>query len=311
MYILESIIMKKVATFSLVFILMLSTFICAQEDVSSEIVYNRGDISVDAGIDYVTKYFFRGLLVEDDGYIIQPYVQLNFHIVSGCDVEVTAFGGVWASLHGEDVTEQLAQNDPEALNELRLIGGLEFDLYDLLIVTGRYTIYTFPNQSDTGANDDRLEDRHEVSLGIRINDGPLLGGNFSINPFGLLALELYDGNPNVANEGDESFFALFGIEPTIAIALDKDANLLLSLPVTVGYGLANDTYVDNDNNASSYGFTSVGIKATVPLVFIPKRFGQWRFVAGLDAYFLGEAAEDTNDDEEFDLVANFGINMNY
>ncbi|BBM83180.1 hypothetical protein [Candidatus Uabimicrobium amorphum] len=303
--------MKKVATFSLVFILMLSTFICAQEDVSSEIVYNRGDISVDAGIDYVTKYFFRGLLVEDDGYIIQPYAQINFHIVSGCDVEVTAFGGVWASLQGEDVTNQVG-DDPEALNELRIIGGLEFDLYDLLIVTGRYTIYTFPNQSDTGINQDRLEDRHEVSLEVRINDGPLLGlGNFSINPWGLLALELEDGNPNVDNEGDESFFALFGIEPTIAIEIDKGANLLISLPVTVAHALANDTYVDAGGDARSYGFTSVGIKANVPLVFIPKRFGQWRFVAGLDAYFLGEAAEDTNDDEEFDLVANFGIHMNY
>jgi hypothetical protein len=285
--------MKKVATLSLVFILMLSTFIMAEEEVSSEIVYNQGDISLDAGADYLTKYFFRGILVEDDGYIVQPYAQINFHVVSGCDVEVTLFTGVWASLHGEDVTNQVA-DDPEVLNEFRFHSGVQFNLYDLLTISTRYTIYTFPNQSDAGINQDRLEDRHEVSVEVRINDGAILGGNFSINPWMLYAYELHDANPNAANEGDESAFFLFGIEPTIAIEIAQGSNLLISFPVTVGLGGNNNAYVDDQNDGNIYGFTSVGVKASMPLTFIPKRFGDWRLTAGLDAYFLGESAEDKN-----------------
>ncbi|WP_372368493.1 hypothetical protein [Candidatus Uabimicrobium sp. HlEnr_7] len=312
--------MKKVATFSLVLILMLSTFICAEE-VSSEIVYNQGDISVDAGVDYVTKYFFRGILVEDDGYIIQPYAQINFHVVSGCDVEVTLFGGVWASIHGEDITNQVA-NDPEGLNELRLIGGMALDLYDLLTVTTRYTVYTFPNDSDAGINQDRVDDRHEISVEVRINDGAILGGNFSINPWMLFAYELQDGNPNADNEGDESAFILTGIEPTIAIEIAEGSNLLLSLPVTVGFGANNNAYVDDENDGETFGYVSVGAKAVVPLTFIPKRFGDWNVSAGVDVYFLGNAAEDKNlegdnnnngegEGEEFDIVGTFGLNINY
>lgn len=288
---------------------------------TTDVIYNQGDISLDAGVDYVTKYFFRGLLVEDDGYIVQPHAQINFHVVSGCDVEFTLFTGMWASLHGDDVSENNAQ-DPEVVNEFRFMLGAELDLYDMLTVTTTYMIQAFPNGVNTLFGD---EDIHEINVLVELHDGAITKSNFSINPFMMYSYQLHDSNPNANNFSDESAFFLFGVKPTIAVNLMPDVDLAISIPVTIGMGGNNNAYVDAQGDGHTYGFTSVGLQGALPLWFIPKRFGSWNFVAGVDVYFLGEAAEDNNpeggngnqgnvgegDGEEFDMVGRFGINLHY
>lgn len=295
--------MKNIATLFLIFALILSGFVCAEEDVSSEIVYNQGDISVDAGVDYVTKYFFRGLLVEDDNYIVQPYATIYFHVVSGCDIEVSLFGGAWASLHGEDVRDAPGNadiEDPEVVNEVDVYAGVEISFYDILTVQAKYTVFTFPNSSGAA------EDIHEVSVIVSIDDTALTGLSFGLNPWMEYAYEVHDSNPNNLNINDESAYFLIGVKPSVSINVTKDAVMTLSLPVTVGLAGNNNAYVDNNNNGHTYGFTSVGVEASLPLFFIPKRFGSWTFVAGLDAYFLGEAAEDANFEGDNDNTAIVG-----
>lgn len=312
--------MKKVATFFLVSMLMFSSFMYA-EDVSSEVVYNQGDVSLEAGVDYLTKFFFRGILQEDDDYIIQPYATIYFHIVSGCDVEVSLFSGVFASIHGEDVTQGL--DDPESVNVLLFYGGVQFDLYDLLTVKTAFNIYTSPNGGAGNANGLNLrgEDIYEISVHAQINDQAITGNkNFGINPYVFFAYELHDSNPNVNNQSDEAAFILTGINPTISFEISNDASMSISLPVTVGFGANNSAYVDENGLADTYGYTSVGLYASIPLFFIPKRLGIWSIRAGADAFFLGGAAKDQNREgdnadnnggEEFDIAAKFGLHITY
>ena len=70
---------------------------------------NTGKISFSGGVDITTAYFFRGILQERDGFIIQPYGEVGFALYKGENDEgkgdwsgLSLFGGTWASLHSEE-----------------------------------------------------------------------------------------------------------------------------------------------------------------------------------------------------------------
>ena len=43
---------------------------------------NSGKLSLTAGADITTAYFFRGILQERNGFIMQPYAELNLNLHS-------------------------------------------------------------------------------------------------------------------------------------------------------------------------------------------------------------------------------------
>ena len=55
---------------------------------------NDGNISMSAGADIVNKYYFRGIVQETGGFIMQPYLDAS---ISFGAASITA--GTWSSLH--------------------------------------------------------------------------------------------------------------------------------------------------------------------------------------------------------------------
>ena len=66
-------------------------------------VMNRGKVSISAGMDFTTAYFFRGILQERNGFIWQPYAGINFKLFEGGDdsfVDSLIFSvATWNSVH--------------------------------------------------------------------------------------------------------------------------------------------------------------------------------------------------------------------
>src|SRR5687768_14677751 len=60
---------------------------------------NAGKLSVSAGIDFTTAYFFRGYNQEDQGLIAQPYANIYAKLIANEDLTATAYVGTWNSLH--------------------------------------------------------------------------------------------------------------------------------------------------------------------------------------------------------------------
>ena len=83
------------------------------------------------------------------------------------------------------------------------------------------------------------------------------------------AVYLSDG---MAVEGDGNYFE-FGIAPATTIASKSRYPITLTLPINVGFG--DDTYYPGD----AFGYASISISASVPLAFLPKDFGEWKFAA--------------------------------
>lgn len=63
---------------------------------------NTGRISLSAGIDVPTDYYFRGIVQETEGYILQPYGDVTVKLVerAGPMSNLGFTLGLWNSLHG-------------------------------------------------------------------------------------------------------------------------------------------------------------------------------------------------------------------
>src|SRR5262245_27229744 len=68
---------------------------------------NKGRLSLSAGSDFTTAYFFRGILQERHGFIWQPYGELGFNLFTaeeGSSEPVktfSLFAGTWNSIQSE------------------------------------------------------------------------------------------------------------------------------------------------------------------------------------------------------------------
>jgi hypothetical protein len=62
---------------------------------------NTGRVSLGLGVDFPTDYYFRGILQEDTGTIMQPYGEINFKLLEsdGPLSAIVLTPGLWNSWH--------------------------------------------------------------------------------------------------------------------------------------------------------------------------------------------------------------------
>src|SRR5437868_8451340 len=58
------------------------------------------------GMDYTTAYFFRGILQEDTGLILQPYADIALDVARFEKATIAAKIGTWNSFHGQATGSQ-------------------------------------------------------------------------------------------------------------------------------------------------------------------------------------------------------------
>lgn len=258
---------------------------------------NPGAITVTAGVDFPTTYFFRGLRQEVEPKItIWPYADLGLAVYSG-DGGVKTAGvnvGLWNSLH----TGSTGSDGPS--NKI----WYEEDFYTTLTLgfargvslATTYTAYTYPNGGFVNVK--------EVSL--------KLSQASQYAPYGLIAFELDQQADGGSNEGT---YLELGIGPSWPLA---DGKATIAIPVKVGLSLSDyyelcsrGTCTDN-----KFGFFDVGALLTVPLTGVPGRFGSWNVHAGVDVLALGDTTEafNLNKDGETSgsrVIGLFGIGLSY
>jgi hypothetical protein len=77
---------------------------------------NTGRLSINAGVDWTTAYFFRGIKQETEDLILQPYGELSLKLVdqAGALTSLSLTGGIWNSLQtGPTGSDSLTASDPK------------------------------------------------------------------------------------------------------------------------------------------------------------------------------------------------------
>jgi hypothetical protein len=139
-----------------------------------------------------------------------------------------------------------------------------------------------------------------VDFTVAYNDNSKWIPNVALNP-SITVHYRYDGN----NGQDTGFAVVPGINPTITVTPDPQYPIAISFPVNVAFFTGNFQGGDG-----GFGFASAGVNASVPLAFVPVKFGIWNVSAGVTFYHTEHAAIPSNPRDNF-FVTSVSLGMSF
>lgn len=260
---------------------------------------NSGKLSFSLGTDATTAYFFRGILQERDGVIIQPYGEMGVNLYENEGAPISSIsltGGLWASAHSALTGASGA--GPRAFYELDVYGGANVGLFDVLDAGVSYVLYTSPNGG--------FSNIQEVDFSLGLDDSKWLGA-MALNPYVLFALEVDNGADLGSNQGT---YAEIGINPSFEVIPGDRYPVTLSLPMLAGFSV-NDYFQNANNNDETWGYARFGALLSVPLPFIPEEYGSWSATGGAYLYTFNSNLQKINQGNDPWVVGTWGISMSY
>ncbi len=250
------------------------TEVAASKNVIEET--KKSFISGDLGVTMVSEYISRGLVLENQGAIAQPYLDIYFKMYEGTGFinSVTAQLGFWSSIHSHvqpDGSTDTTRN------------WYEFDWTPTIAITfaKNFTLSLAYFEFDSPAS--AFDTARSVNASLAYNDSDLLGA-FALHPHVTVLREL--AAPGFAGLGGQGWYYEVGIAPSYTISPKSSYPIVLTAPITAGFG-SHHFYAGN-----GFGYASGGLTAAVPLAFIPSGYGTWTATAGATYYYLGTNAAD-------------------
>ncbi|MBI1337659.1 MAG: hypothetical protein GC164_11940 [Phycisphaera sp.] len=284
---------------------------------------NTGAISVSAGFDIVTQYWFRGIFQENQGFIIQPWITLNANVFKAEDGPINSVDlnvGIWNSFHADNASSTVSggASDPTAWYEADLFFGASATVLEDFTVGVTYTAYTSPN-GFFGPTP------QEISVSFGYDDSGLweqmgLDG-FALNPSALVAFEFTGAGADAGAK--DGVYLQIGIAPSFVILpIEGGYDVTLTLPVTFGASL-HEYYESAGGPGTSapvgddkfFGFVDLGADFSVPLAFMPSQYGSWSAYAGVHVIFYGTSnvspSSSNTSGSTADCYGKFGVSFDY
>jgi hypothetical protein len=257
-------------------------------------------LSVSGGTDIVDKYFFRGLLVQDQGLIAQPYLDLNVDL-GGVHEGLSMVIGTWHSVQSNSPSPA-GGSTGQAHQEFDWYIGFSAAIVDNVEGTVTYTEYTVP------AGGPAVD---EIAFSISLDDSEAFGG-MGLSPHLMVAFET-DGGSDAAVGGNSGIYLEIGIEPTFELVKSETNPIDLAIPVVVGLSL--DDYYEfvspttGKISDEALGYVSASLVLSTPFHWIPEEYGAWTLSAGVEFLLLGDNTEGINGGEDFEVNVNVGLSF--
>jgi len=219
------------------------------------------------GLTVSDKYLTpRGMIVQDGGVTIQSLFLAFLDVYDAKPDafinDVTLVGGFWNDYATDSIPEHVGPGSTETnFIEIDPIFGVSVAFAENFKLDVTYTAFCM-QILDIGTSE-HLETK------LSYNDTKLLGA-FALHPYLLFWKELDNKATAAANFGvPSSYYFEVGITPGIKIGDVKlDAPMRVLLP-------ASDFYGETFASSSTVGLYEVGLKASMPLKFMPKGYGFW------------------------------------
>ncbi len=224
-------------------------------------------ITGDIGVTVVSEYISRGLVLENQGVIAQPYLDLYFKLYEGTGfVNKVSFNlGMWSSIHSH-IQPQPTTSTTSSWYEFDYTAGLAITFAKNFTFTASYFEFDSPADAFLTAR--------SINFNLAYDDTDLLGA-FALHPHVTYLHELTA--PGFAGLGADGNYYEIGLAPGHTFG-----PVSLTVPLTVGLG-SNNFYA-----GETFGYASAGLQASVPLSFVPECYGKWSFSGGYTYYYLGD-----------------------
>jgi hypothetical protein len=258
---------------------------------------NADAVSVQINLDYTTAYFYRGIIQEDSGLILQPAVRITTNLMQTETARLDGFVGTWNSFHGQKTGAQTRGDFSEYWYESDLLAGATLTVGPVAL-TASYTFLTSPS--------DAYETVQELGFTVAIDDRSWLK-QWSLKPYATLAIET-GADASDGADSDPGVYLELGIAPGFTLHADSTP-LSISFPALIGLSL-KDYYQNAAGADDTFGFGQIGAKVSMPLGE-PGRLGAWTLNAGLSVLFLGDHTRDFNGGNDTEVVATIGLQWNF
>ena len=222
---------------------------------------NDGNVSVGAGIDFVSDYYFRGIVQETGGVVAQPWLEAGIAV----NENFSFTAGTWNSLH----SVQADGATVPSWYESDFYAGIGFGA-DAVGFDITYTKYMSPRGSWGSVK--------ELAFGFSYDT--------MLAPYATVAVEFDSGGGADGGSNDGTYIEL-GIEPGTALG----SSASISFPIAVG--MSGSNYYES-TSGGSFGYATVGASIGVPLSAIPSEYGAWDFAIGISALMLGDSLQSIN-----------------
>jgi hypothetical protein len=245
-----------------------------------------------------SAYFRRGILQEEDGVIVEPFLELGKPLHRAPDSAVSRVDlrlGQWNSLHDGPTGSDTA--DQSIWYEHDFQAAVEATLWHAWTVAARYTAFYSPNGS--------FDTIQEVGVDIAHRGAAAPSGERGAEPDALAmlapSLRLAFETAGQADGGNEpGVYAELGLTPEVELQLTGERPTTLTMPLRLGLSL-HDYYEDASGRDSTFGFFDLGIEVGQPI-----GHRGWLGQVGLHALFLGESNRERSGDD-IELVATLSI----
>lgn len=259
---------------------------------------NTGNVSVVAGADVTNAYFFRGVVGETKGFILQPYIETGFSLFEAADgsrsVGLTV--GLWNSLHsGPSGADRTDIGSAKPWYEASFYSGVTVGFAEHWQVGATYMAISSPNQS--------FNTVQELEFDFAYDDSAALG-SFAMSPRALLVVEMKGQLDFGTNEG---VYLELGIAPGIAPA---GGPVSVTFPVTAAFSLSDYYEHPVTGVDSTFGYFDVGADVDIPLG-LPESFGAWGLTGSVHLLVLGDTNAAFNNDQEAEVIAKVGLYFVY
>ncbi|MCW5777717.1 MAG: hypothetical protein KIS87_14875, partial [Phycisphaeraceae bacterium] len=241
-------------------------------------------IRVELGIDFSNRYFFRGIVQERSGFIVQPWAMLELDLAQSSAGSLYAVLGTWHSYHDKATGATSTDGVVRKWYEADLYAGLGA-MAGRWNATAVYMLYTSPSEA--------FETVQDVTISVALDDEgitPLL----ALYPSLTLAVETGANGADSA-DGGRGVYLEVGVEPLVRlddVFTGTEPGIEISFPVALGLSLS-DYYEDADGSDATFGFVSISAQVTIPLGLIA-RSARCALRLGVEGLFLGDHARTYN-----------------
>ena len=259
---------------------------------------NSGSVQFSLGMDFTTAYFFRGILQERDGFIWQPYGEINvpFYVDEGGTLSKAGFFiGSWNSIQSEKTLQ--SGSGPSNWYESDIYTGFKFSLLDTVEFKPFFIAYTYPGGAFNTVS--------EMDFAVSLNDAKWLD-KFALNPSALMAWEIH----NTALGTKEGTYAEVNIRPSFTVYDDETYPVSLAIPMTVGMSVS-DYFESPSGRDQGFGYYKGGLVASVPLGFMPEEYGSWSISAGPSVYVFNSNLKNYNKGNNPWVVGTVSLTFSY
>jgi hypothetical protein len=231
-------------------------------------------ITGDLGVTMVSAYISRGLVLENQGVIAQPYLDLYFKLYEGTGFinKVQLNLGLWSSIHSHPQPDG-STDTTRNWYEFDYTPGIAVTFAKNFTFTASYFEFDSPASS--------FDTARSLNFNLAYDDTDLLG-KFALHPHFTYLREITA--PGFAGLAPNGNYYEIGLAPGFSAG-----PVTFTVPLTVGLG--SEHFYQGD----TYGYFSAGLQASIPLSFIPECYGKWTFSGGYTYYNLGsDVADATN-----------------